>query len=128
MTDQSDEHSGSSARGEAAWKQAMEAVAGRNQRARKRDERSARPTSASATMHVAPPKPEHMHGCSTAGKTLRPSRRRSEHPRGAGRAEASREVELIREQIESGQLVRQMTPAERAKYPPRPAVPKRRRW
>ena len=43
MTDQSDEHSGSSARGEAAWKQAMEAVAGRNQRARKagREERQA---------------------------------------------------------------------------------------
>lgn len=35
MTDQSDRHSESSARGEAAWKQAREAVAERNQRAQK---------------------------------------------------------------------------------------------
>jgi hypothetical protein len=35
MTDQSDRHPESSARGEAAWKQAREAVAARNQRAQK---------------------------------------------------------------------------------------------
>ena len=43
MTDQSDGQSESSARGEAAWKQAREAVAARNQRAQKagREERQA---------------------------------------------------------------------------------------
>jgi hypothetical protein len=43
MTDQSDQHSESSARGEAAWKQAREAVAARNQQAKKagREERQA---------------------------------------------------------------------------------------
>jgi hypothetical protein len=43
MTEQSDGHSSSSARGEAAWKQTTEAVAARNQRARKagREERLA---------------------------------------------------------------------------------------
>jgi hypothetical protein len=44
MTDQPDDrHSESSARGEAAWKQAREAVAARNQRAQKkgREEREA---------------------------------------------------------------------------------------
>jgi hypothetical protein len=35
MTDQPDRHPESSARGEAAWKQATEAVAARNQRAQK---------------------------------------------------------------------------------------------
>jgi hypothetical protein len=35
MTDQPDRHSESSARGEAAWKQAREAVAERNERAQK---------------------------------------------------------------------------------------------
>jgi hypothetical protein len=43
------------------------------------------------------------------------------------RAEQKRrdKLALIREQLESGQLtIRQMTPAERAKYPPRP--PRRR--
>jgi hypothetical protein len=35
----------------------------------------------------------------------------------------------IREQLESGELtIRQMTPAERALYPPRPAAPRRKRW
>jgi hypothetical protein len=35
---------------------------------------------------------------------------------------------LIREQLESGQLtIRQMTPAERAKHPPRPHPPRRGR-
>jgi hypothetical protein len=43
MTDQSDGQSESSARGEAAWKQAREAVAARNQRAQKegREQRQA---------------------------------------------------------------------------------------
>ena len=43
MTDQSDRQSESSARGEAAWKQARESVAARNQRAQKagREERAA---------------------------------------------------------------------------------------
>jgi hypothetical protein len=43
MTDQPDLQSESSARGEAAWKQAREAVAARNQRAQKagREERDA---------------------------------------------------------------------------------------
>jgi hypothetical protein len=43
MTDQSDGHSESTARGEAAWKQAREAVAARNQQAQKagREERQA---------------------------------------------------------------------------------------
>ncbi len=48
------------------------------------------------------------------------------------RAEEKREakLELVREQVESGSLViRQMTDAERRRYPPRPAEPKRpRRW
>ena len=41
MVDQSDEHPGSSARGEAAWKQATDAVAARNRLAQKagREER-----------------------------------------------------------------------------------------
>ena len=35
----------------------------------------------------------------------------------------------IREQLKSGDLtIRQMTPAERALYPPRPAQPRRKRW
>jgi hypothetical protein len=43
MTDQSDGHSESSARGDAAWKQVTEAVAARNQQAQKagREERQA---------------------------------------------------------------------------------------
>jgi hypothetical protein len=43
MTEQPDRHSESSARGEAAWKQAREAVAARNQQAKKagREERQA---------------------------------------------------------------------------------------
>jgi hypothetical protein len=43
MSDQSDRQSKSSARGEAAWKQAREAVAARNQRAQKagREQRQA---------------------------------------------------------------------------------------
>jgi hypothetical protein len=47
------------------------------------------------------------------------------------RAEQKRreKLALIREQLESGDLtIRQMTPAERAKYPARPHPPKRRRW
>ncbi len=47
------------------------------------------------------------------------------------RAEQKRreKLELIREQLDSGQLkIRQMTPAERAKHPPRPQPPKRKRW
>jgi hypothetical protein len=36
---------------------------------------------------------------------------------------------LIREQLDNGQLtIRQMTPAEREKHPPRPAQPRRKRW
>jgi hypothetical protein len=38
-------------------------------------------------------------------------------------------LELIREQVESGELtIRQMTPAERAKHPARPDRPRRKRW
>jgi hypothetical protein len=47
------------------------------------------------------------------------------------RAERKRheKLELIREQLDSGQLkIRQMTPAERAKHPPRPRPDKRGRW
>ncbi|MGH2762827.1 MAG: hypothetical protein ACRDL4_11590 [Thermoleophilaceae bacterium] len=47
------------------------------------------------------------------------------------RAEQKRQekLELIREQVDSGQLkIRQMTPAERAKHPPRPRPEKRGRW
>ncbi len=46
------------------------------------------------------------------------------------RAEQKRreKLELIREQLDSGQLsIRKMTPAERAKHPPRPRQDKRRR-
>lgn len=46
------------------------------------------------------------------------------------RAEQKRreKLALIRKQVESGELtIRQMTPAERAKHPPRPAAPRRRR-
>jgi hypothetical protein len=36
-------------------------------------------------------------------------------------------LESIKEQLESGALtIRQMTPAERAKHPPRPRPPKRK--
>ena len=36
---------------------------------------------------------------------------------------------LISDQLASGDLtIRQMTPAERKKHPPRPAAPKRKRW
>jgi hypothetical protein len=36
---------------------------------------------------------------------------------------------MIREQLDSGELtIRQMTPAERKKHPPRPAQPRRKRW
>jgi hypothetical protein len=47
------------------------------------------------------------------------------------RAEQKRreKLALIDEQVESGELtIRQMTPAERAKHPPRPREPKPRRW
>jgi hypothetical protein len=38
-------------------------------------------------------------------------------------------LEAIRKQLDSGELtIRQMTPAERALYPPRPAAPRRKRW
>jgi hypothetical protein len=46
------------------------------------------------------------------------------------RAEEKRreKLELIREQVDSGQLkIRKMTPAERAKHPPRPRPEKRAR-
>jgi hypothetical protein len=46
------------------------------------------------------------------------------------RAEQKRleKLELIREQLESGQLsIRKMTPAERAEHPPRPRPEKRLR-
>jgi hypothetical protein len=49
----------------------------------------------------------------------------------AERAQQKRrdKLELIREQVESGELtIRQMTPAERAKHPPRPDRPRRKRW
>jgi hypothetical protein len=47
------------------------------------------------------------------------------------RAEQKRreKLELIREQLDKGELtIRQMTPAERKKHPPRAANPKRKRW
>ena len=47
------------------------------------------------------------------------------------RAEEKRreKLALIREQLDSGDLtIRQMTPAERKKHPPREAKPKRKRW
>jgi hypothetical protein len=47
------------------------------------------------------------------------------------RAEQKRreKLALIREQVDSGELtIRQMTPAEREKHPPRPAKPRRKRW
>ena len=46
------------------------------------------------------------------------------------RADAKRqeELDLIRDQLDSGQLtIRKMTPAERAKNPPKPRPPKRGR-
>jgi hypothetical protein len=46
------------------------------------------------------------------------------------RAEQKRreKLDLIREQVKSGQLkIKQMTPAERAKHPPRPRPQKRGR-
>jgi hypothetical protein len=46
------------------------------------------------------------------------------------RAEQKRreKLQLIREQVDSGQLkIRKMTPAERAKHPPRPRPQKRGR-
>jgi hypothetical protein len=46
------------------------------------------------------------------------------------RAEQKRreKLDLIQEQVKSGQLkIKQMTPAERAKNPPRPRPPKRGR-
>ena len=47
------------------------------------------------------------------------------------RAEEKRreKLELIAEQVATGDLtIRQMTPAERKKNPPRPAEPRRKRW
>lgn len=47
------------------------------------------------------------------------------------RAEEARQVKLenVREQVECGSLViRQMTAAERDRYPPRPVASKRRRF
>jgi hypothetical protein len=47
------------------------------------------------------------------------------------RAEQKRreKLTLIREQVETGELtIRQMTPAEREKHPPRPTKPRRKRW
>jgi hypothetical protein len=47
------------------------------------------------------------------------------------RAEQKRREKLarIREQLDSGELtIRQMTPAERKKHPPRSAEPRRKRW
>ena len=47
------------------------------------------------------------------------------------RAEQKRceKLALIREQLDNGDLtIRQMTPAERKKNPPRAAKPKRKRW
>lgn len=47
------------------------------------------------------------------------------------RAEKKRreKLALISEQLASGDLtIRQMTPAERKKHPPRPAAPRRKRW
>jgi hypothetical protein len=36
---------------------------------------------------------------------------------------------LMREQLDNGDLtIRQMTPAEREKYPPRPVERRRKRW
>jgi len=49
----------------------------------------------------------------------------------AERAEQKRreKLELIREQVDSGELkIRKMTPAERKKHPPREAQPRRKRW
>jgi hypothetical protein len=46
------------------------------------------------------------------------------------RAEEKRQekLDLIREQLDSGQLtIRKMTPAERAEHPPKPRPPKRQR-
>lgn len=38
-------------------------------------------------------------------------------------------LELIGEQLDNGELtIRQMTPAERKKYPPREAKPRRKKW
>jgi hypothetical protein len=47
------------------------------------------------------------------------------------RAEQKRreKLALIREQLDSGELtIRQMTPDERERHPPRPAKPRRQRW
>lgn len=47
------------------------------------------------------------------------------------RAEDKRaeKLEVVRQQVENGSLViRQMTPEERRRYPPRPAQPKSPRW
>ena len=49
----------------------------------------------------------------------------------AERAQQKRREKLarIREQLDSGELtIRKMTPAGRAKHPPRPRPPKRSRW
>jgi hypothetical protein len=85
--------------------------------------------SASAMTRAEPPRPARTQGCSTPGP--------GSESGGSGavatpkeRAEQKRreKLALIRGQLESGELtIRQMTPAERAANPPRPAVPRRRR-
>ena len=83
-------------------------------------------------MHAEPPRTALMRGSSIAG--ARPERdvagghAVSTHRE---RVEQKRreKLELIREQLAKGDLtIRQMTPAERAMHPPRPAAPRRRQW
>jgi hypothetical protein len=51
-----------------------------------------------------------------------PSRERAQQKR-------REKLAMIREQLDSGELtIRQMTPAERKKYPPRPPEPRQKRW
>ncbi len=60
-----------------------------------------------------------------------PSQNRPSPKRTRERAQEKHDakLELVREQLQSGSLViRQMTDAERRRYPPRPAHPKRLRW
>jgi hypothetical protein len=59
-----------------------------------------------------------------AGKagTVSPSKERAEQKR-------REKLARVREQLENGELtIRQMTPSEREKYPPRPVEQRRKRW
>ena len=72
------------------------------------------------------------HGCSTTGDARRDRTHGAAHvSTQRDRHEETRREKLrqIQEQVEKGDLtIRKMTPAERAKHPPRPPAPRRKRY